>query len=89
MSKLNFVDLAGSERQKSTNASGERLKEAKNINKSLTVLGSVINALADNSNNHTNKFVPFRDSKLTFVLKDSLSKNSRTVMVAAISPAST
>ncbi|KRX03056.1 P-loop containing nucleoside triphosphate hydrolase [Pseudocohnilembus persalinus] len=83
-SKLNFIDLAGSERQKATNASGERLKEANNINKSLTVLGQVIVALGDTKQ----KFIPFRDSKLTFALKDSLAGNSRTYMIGTISSAS-
>ena len=80
-SKIHFVDLAGSERQKSTAAIGERLKEASNINKSLTTLGMVINCLSsDKSKSH----VPFRDSKLTFVLRDSLSGNSKTFLIATI-----
>ncbi|CAK89764.1 unnamed protein product (macronuclear) [Paramecium tetraurelia] len=83
-SKMNFVDLAGSERQKLTAASGERLKEASNINKSLTVLGLVINSLAENAK----KFIPYRDSKLTFLLRESLGGNSKTVMIATISAAS-
>ncbi|CAD8152236.1 unnamed protein product [Paramecium octaurelia] len=83
-SKMNFVDLAGSERQKLTAATGDRLKEATNINKSLTVLGLVINSLAENAK----KFIPYRDSKLTFLLRESLGGNSKTVMIATISAAS-
>ncbi|CAD8093676.1 unnamed protein product [Paramecium sonneborni] len=83
-SKLNFVDLAGSERQKLTAATGDRLKEASNINKSLTVLGLVINSLAENPK----KFIPYRDSKLTFLLRESLGGNSKTFMIATISAAS-
>jgi kinesin family member 15 len=86
-SKLHFVDLAGSERQKSTGAEGSRLKEANNINKSLTILGQVISALVDKANGK-NRHVPYRDSKLTLILKDSLGGNSRTFMIAAISAAS-
>lgn len=81
-SKLHFVDLAGSERQKATACVGERLKEASNINKSLTTLGMVINSLsAESKRTH----IPFRDSKLTFVLRDSLGGNSRTFIVATVS----
>ncbi|KRX05245.1 P-loop containing nucleoside triphosphate hydrolase [Pseudocohnilembus persalinus] len=87
-SKLHFVDLAGSERQKQTQAEGSRLKEAANINKSLTVLGIVINTLVENSGGKS-RHVPYRDSKLTFILKDSLGGNSRTFMIAAISAANT
>lgn len=86
-SKLNFVDLAGSERQKQTLAAGERLKEANNINKSLTVLGQVINCLVENSQGKS-RHIPYRDSKLTFLLKDSLGGNSKTYMIAAVSSAS-
>lgn len=86
-SKFHFVDLAGSERQKSTEAIGERLKEASNINKSLTVLGSVINSLVEASNGKK-VFIRYRDSKLTFFLKDSLGGNAKTAMIANISPAS-
>lgn len=81
-SKFHFVDLAGSERQKLTKTSGQRLKEAGNIHKSLTVLGSVINSLAEGKNSH----VRYRDSKLTFFLRDSIGGNSKTMMVANISP---
>ena len=87
-SKLHFVDLAGSERQKSTACAGERLKEASNINKSLTILGCVINSLVEASQGK-NRHIPYRDSKLTFVLKDSLGGNARTFMIAAVSAAST
>uniref|UniRef100_A0A8B9LFP5 Kinesin family member 13B n=1 Tax=Astyanax mexicanus TaxID=7994 RepID=A0A8B9LFP5_ASTMX len=85
---LILVDLAGSERAAKTGAAGERLKEGSNINKSLTTLGLVISALADQgAGKNKNKFVPYRDSVLTWLLKDSLGGNSRTAMVATISPA--
>lgn len=94
-SKLNLVDLAGSERQAKTEASGDRLKEGAMINQSLTNLAMVIHKLAELSDNPTAKgtskkkdFVPFRNSKLTFILTESLSGNSQTVMMAALSPAS-
>lgn len=87
-SKLHFVDLAGSERQKQTAATGERLKEATNINKSLTTLGLVINSLVEVAQGKS-RHIPYRDSKLTFLLKDSLGGNSRTCMIAAVSAAST
>ncbi|EKX45559.1 hypothetical protein GUITHDRAFT_55963, partial [Guillardia theta CCMP2712] len=83
---LNLVDLAGSERQKATNASGDRLKEASNINKSLSALGNVIMALADISDGKA-RHVHYRDSKLTFLLKDSLGGNSKTAIITNISPA--
>lgn len=80
--KLHFVDLAGSERQKMTQASGDRLKEAGNINKSLTTLGMVINALtSDKPRTH----IPYRDSKLTCLLRDSLGGNSKTIIIATVS----
>lgn len=82
--KLNLVDLAGSERQTKTGAQGERLKEATKINLSLSALGNVISALVDGKSSH----VPYRDSKLTRLLQDSLGGNARTVMVANIGPAS-
>jgi hypothetical protein len=75
-SRLHLIDLAGSERQKATRAAGERIKEAGMINKSLSTLGNVINALVEFSDGKT-KYVPFRDSKLTFFLKDSLGGNSK------------
>ncbi|XP_060551684.1 kinesin-like protein KIF13A [Ruditapes philippinarum] len=86
VSKLSLVDLAGSERAQKTGAMGDRLREGSNINKSLTTLGLVISALAE-SGKSKNKFVPYRDSVLTRLLKDNLGGNSRTVMVATISPA--
>uniref|UniRef100_A0A8C9WR85 Kinesin family member 13B n=1 Tax=Scleropages formosus TaxID=113540 RepID=A0A8C9WR85_SCLFO len=86
--KLSLVDLAGSERAAKTGAAGERLKEGSNINKSLTTLGLVISALADQgAGKSKSKFVPYRDSVLTWLLKDSLGGNSRTAMVATVSPA--
>ncbi|XP_063152706.1 kinesin-like protein KIF17 [Candoia aspera] len=81
--KLNLVDLAGSERQSKTGAVGERLREATKINLSLSALGNVISALADGRCRH----VPYRDSKLTRVLQDSLGGNTKTLMVACLSPA--
>ncbi|XP_061742268.1 kinesin-like protein KIF13B isoform X2 [Nerophis ophidion] len=88
VSKLSLVDLAGSERAAKTGAAGERLKEGSNINKSLSTLGLVISALAEQSaGKNRGKFVPYRDSVLTWLLKDSLGGNSRTAMVATISPA--
>ncbi|KAK2703262.1 hypothetical protein QYM36_018247 [Artemia franciscana] len=89
VSKMSLVDLAGSERAVKTGAVGDRLKEGSNINKSLTTLGLVISKLADQSTlKGKDKFVPYRDSVLTWLLKDNLGGNSKTVMVAAISPAS-
>ncbi|KAM3602434.1 uncharacterized protein V6R79_004054 [Siganus canaliculatus] len=82
--RLNLVDLAGSERQAKTGVQGERLKEAAKINLSLSALGNVISALADGRSSH----VPYRDSKLTRLLQDSLGGNAKTVMVATLSPAS-
>ncbi|UYV79049.1 KIF13B [Cordylochernes scorpioides] len=97
VSKMSLVDLAGSERAVKTGAVGERLKEGSNINKSLTTLGLVISKLADQaSSKAADKFVPYRDSVLTWLLKhryvntcvqDNLGGNSKTVMVATISPA--
>ncbi|OQS05106.1 kinesin [Thraustotheca clavata] len=81
--KLNLVDLAGSERQSKTGATGARLKEGCKINLSLSALGNVISALVDGKGKH----IPYRDSKLTRLLQDSLGGNTKTVMVAAISPA--
>lgn len=85
--KFNFVDLAGSERQKLTKSVGDRLKEGCNINRSLAVLGDVINSLADNTRGRA-KFVRYRDSKLTFLLKNSLGGNSKTAFIANVSPSS-
>ncbi|XP_051281326.1 kinesin-like protein KIF1B isoform X1 [Dicentrarchus labrax] len=94
VSKISLVDLAGSERADSTGAKGTRLKEGANINKSLTTLGKVISALAevDNSTSKSKKkkktdFIPYRDSVLTWLLRENLGGNSRTAMVAALSPA--
>ncbi|XP_075893676.1 kinesin-like protein KIF3C [Nelusetta ayraudi] len=82
--RLNLVDLAGSERQAKTGVQGERLKEAAKINLSLSALGNVISSLADGRSSH----VPYRDSKLTRLLQDSLGGNAKTVMVATLGPAS-
>ncbi|KAL0868865.1 hypothetical protein ABMA27_007210 [Loxostege sticticalis] len=98
VSKVHLVDLAGSERADATGATGQRLVEGAHINKSLVTLGSVISALAESSqqqpvdnrtpkNNKKNVFIPYRDSVLTWLLKDSLGGNSKTIMIAAISPA--
>ncbi|KAG8226151.1 hypothetical protein J437_LFUL005812 [Ladona fulva] len=88
VSRMSLVDLAGSERAVKTGAIGDRLKEGSNINKSLTTLGLVISKLADQSSGTKNKdkFVPYRDSVLTWLLKDNLGGNSKTVMVATLSP---
>lgn len=91
MSRISLVDLAGSERSNKTGATGARLKEGSNINKSLTVLGQVISGLAEAAS-HPSKgkkrpFIPYRDSVLTWLLKDNLGGNSKTVMAAAVSPA--
>ena len=83
-SRLHLIDLAGSERQKKTKAIGERIKEACMINKSLSTLGNVINALVEQVEGK-GKYIPFRDSKLTYFLKDSLGGNSKTTIVANIS----
>uniref|UniRef100_A0A7N8YIG1 Kinesin family member 4 n=1 Tax=Mastacembelus armatus TaxID=205130 RepID=A0A7N8YIG1_9TELE len=85
VSKLHLVDLAGSERQKKTKAEGDRLKEGISINRGLLSLGNVISALGDESKK--NAFVPYRDSKLTRLLQDSLGGNSHTLMIACVSPA--
>ncbi|KAJ3033941.1 hypothetical protein HDV00_005626 [Rhizophlyctis rosea] len=85
-SKFNFVDLAGSERLKRTNAVGERAKEGIAINSGLLALGNVVGALAAGGGGGGDKHVPYRDSKLTRVLQDSLGGNSQTVMIATISP---
>ncbi|CAF3805243.1 unnamed protein product [Adineta steineri] len=93
-SKISLVDLAGSERADSTGATGDRLKEGANINKSLTTLGKVIAALAEMSSKSRkirpekkSDFIPYRDSVLTWLLKENLGGNSKTAMIAAISPA--
>ncbi|KAF2354987.1 Kinesin-like KIF1-type [Trinorchestia longiramus] len=93
VSKISLVDLAGSERADSTGAKGTRLKEGANINKSLTTLGKVISALAEVASKPGHKkrkgdqFIPYRDSVLTWLLRENLGGNSKTAMVAAISPA--
>lgn len=80
--KLNLVDLAGSERQSKTGATGDRFKEATKINLSLSALGNVISALVDGKSKH----IPYRDSKLTRLLQDSLGGNTKTIMIACVSP---
>lgn len=82
-SKLSLVDLAGSEKTSKTHSSGQRLVEGTKINLSLSVLGNVIKALVDGKS----KFIPYRESKLTMLLQDSLGGNTKTVMISAISPA--
>lgn len=89
LARIRLVDLAGSERAKATEATGQRLREGGNINKSLTTLGRVIAALADPRAQNKRKardIVPYRDSILTWLLKDSLGGNSKTAMVACIAP---
>ena len=85
-SKFNFVDLAGAERQKRTGASGQRLKEGIDINKGLSNLGNVISALGD-PKKRGRSHVPYRDAKLTRLLKGSLGGNHKTLMIACVSPA--
>ncbi|XP_050580475.1 kinesin-like protein unc-104 isoform X5 [Bombus affinis] len=89
VSKISLVDLAGSERADSTGAKGTRLKEGANINKSLTTLGKVISALAEIATKKKKKadFIPYRDSVLTWLLRENLGGNSKTAMIAAVSPA--
>eukprot|EP01018_Ginkgo_biloba_P021270 Gb_41072 [translate_table: standard] len=86
-SRINLVDLAGSERQKLTGAAGERLKEAGNINRSLSQLGNLIKILAEVSQTGKQRHIPYRDSRLTFLLQESLGGNAKLAMVCAISPA--
>ena len=83
--KLNLVDLAGCERVRVTGATGKRLDESKKINQSLSALGNVIKALTEK---HNRVHIPFRDSKLTRLLEDSLGGNCKTTMIAMVSPAS-
>ncbi|KAF8765952.1 hypothetical protein HU200_007990 [Digitaria exilis] len=86
-SRINLVDLAGSERQKLTHAIGDRLKEAGNINRSLSQLGNLINILAEISQSGKQRHhVPYRDSKLTFLLQESLGGNAKLAMICAVSP---
>ena len=84
--KLSLIDLAGSERASKTNNRGIRMIEGANINKSLLALGNCINALHENNSKNQTNYIPFRDSKLTRLLKDSLGGNCRTVMIANIGP---
>ncbi len=81
-SSFHLVDLAGSERQKHAGVAGSRLKEANNINRSLSALGNVIMALVDGK-----QHIPYRDAKLTFLLRDSIGGNSKTFIIANVSPA--
>ncbi|EGD72193.1 carboxy terminal motor kinesin [Salpingoeca rosetta] len=85
MARLNLIDLAGSERQRDTQADGTRLREAGQINKSLSTLGNVITALVSIANGKQ-RHVPYRDSKLTFLLRDSLGGNTKTYLLAAVNP---
>ena len=87
VSKISLVDLAGSERASGTGATGDRLKEGAAINKSLSALGNVISALAEASGGGKKKMIPYRDSVLTWLLKESLGGNAKTIMIAALSPA--
>ena len=87
VSKISLVDLAGSERASGTGATGDRLKEGAAINKSLSALGNVISALAEQSGGKKGAFIPYRDSVLTWLLKESLGGNAKTIMIAALSPA--
>ncbi|NXW88517.1 KI18A protein, partial [Alopecoenas beccarii] len=84
IAKMSLIDLAGSERASATNAKGARFREGTNINRSLLALGNVINALADPKSKK--QHIPYRNSKLTRLLKDSLGGNCRTIMIAAVSP---
>ena len=88
VSEINLVDLAGSERAEATGATGDRLKEGSKINLSLSQLGRCISILAkQGSGMGKSEKVPYRDSKLTFILRNSLGGNSKTAMIAALSPA--
>lgn len=86
-SQINLVDLAGSERIAKTGAEGDRLTEGQHINRSLSALGNVINALASNSSRKKQSVVPYRDAALTHLLKSSLGGNAKTTMIASVSPA--
>ncbi|CAM4576542.1 kinesin-like protein KIF18A [Caretta caretta] len=86
IAKMSLIDLAGSERASATNSQGARFREGTNINRSLLALGNVINALADPKSKK--QHIPYRNSKLTRLLKDSLGGNCRTIMIAAVSPSS-
>ncbi|XP_008113231.2 kinesin-like protein KIF14 isoform X1 [Anolis carolinensis] len=87
ISRVNLVDLAGSERCSAARTSGERLKEGVSINKSLLTLGKVISALSEQNQNKKKVFIPYRESVLTWLLKESLGGNSKTTMIATVSPA--
>lgn len=82
--KLSFVDLAGSERLKESKSQGGMIKETGNINKSLFTLGKVIKSLSDKKNK--NPYIPYRDSKLTMLLMDSLGGNSKALMISCVGP---
>ena len=84
--KFSLIDLAGSERAAKTGNKGQRMIEGANINRSLLALGNCINMLHSNSKRGMQNYVPYRDSKLTRLLKDSLGGNSQTVMIANVSP---
>ena len=86
-SSINLVDLAGSERAEATGARGDRLKEGAAINQSLSTLGNVISALVEAQGSRKKVIIPFRDSVLTKLLKNALGGNSKTIMIAALSPA--
>lgn len=85
-SRINLIDLAGSERSASAQTQGEQLKEGVSINRSLLTLGKVISALSEQAN-HRRVFIPYRESVLTWLLKESLGGNSKTAMLATVSPA--
>ena len=87
LSVIHLVDLAGSQKVGKTGATGDRLKQAAGINKSLSVLGLVISSLADKASGKTKVVVPYRDSCLTRILQNALGGNSKTLMICAISPA--
>ncbi|XP_044288545.1 kinesin-like protein KIF14 [Varanus komodoensis] len=87
ISRVNLIDLAGSERCSAAQTSGERLKEGVSINKSLLTLGKVISALSEQNQSRKKVFIPYRESVLTWLLKESLGGNSKTAMIATISPA--
>uniref|UniRef100_A0ABM5G927 Kinesin-like protein KIF14 isoform X1 n=1 Tax=Pogona vitticeps TaxID=103695 RepID=A0ABM5G927_9SAUR len=87
ISRVNLVDLAGSERCRTAQTSGERRKEGVSINKSLLTLGKVITALSEQNQTRKKVFIPYRESVLTWLLKESLGGNSKTAMIATISPA--
>uniref|UniRef100_A0A669DG81 Kinesin-like protein KIF14 n=1 Tax=Oreochromis niloticus TaxID=8128 RepID=A0A669DG81_ORENI len=86
-SRINLIDLAGSERCRSAQTSGDRLREGASINKSLLTLGKVISALSEQALTKKKVFIPYRDSVLTWLLKESLGGNSKTAMIATLSPA--